>query len=523
MYCPECGSKNPDDAVMCVACDAPLTPSHEQGADLEEGSKDTSDDAEAPATTEDKDTAYPRRRGDIKVPEVDADTADDAPQASHDADADEADRDVDAQDEADADTDAQDTQDAPDDGDADAQEPQEEPEAEVEPVAEVEAEPEVEGDASEDEPGDASGKDEPTTPEAVEAPTTKTQVEVRVNAYEQVQRNRLPVVLGAIGIACVLGIGAWNLWLKPTARTSNVMSGTEEGALMVSFDPGWADAGAMSPIYVSPGSTVTAPKCGFMRGAHEFMGWMTSDGRMWQPGSKLVVHGNIVLTAKWDFDLYPVRFVTDEGEGHMDERLVVRGSLFTLPPCAFIWDGHEFSGWQGPDGRVLSAGSEVICTGNMEYRAAWDLDPASVEHVKLLTEAEPTPPAAEPETRALPAVWNGTYEGRSDSAPGGIALRNMELTITAQDPSGAFQGTVSVGVGQEAETGVRGSYNVEGAVNWETNEVSLRGTSWIDQGGMSAMGAFSGIVDTNAWTLSGQWTDVDGVSGPGAWSMTAQV
>jgi hypothetical protein len=205
----------------------------------------------------------------------------------------------------------------------------------------------------------------------------------------------------------------------------------------------------------------------------------------------------------------------------MPDRQVVRGARFTAPVCTFVWPGHTFWAWVGPDGTAYKPGDDVVCKGDMTLTSSWD-------HVEEEEEAEPeqeaeaaAPAAPQLSPETLPAVWRGTYGGYSELAPNGVILRSVEVDVFEIDPSGRIAGTVNVGVADQYPGMATGSYAFEGAIDWQTGAISLNGTAWTDQGGLVQMGSFAGTIDPASWRIAGQWIDPAGQLTPSAWEMTA--
>ena len=478
MLCPECGKENADDATVCSSCGAALV----MGPD---------DDLDPNATP------------------------DESPQETDGAQGD-------ADEEAAADADGGDGGDAAETAEAsdasDASDATSEPDA-----SEATREPEADG-----RDGDA-GAPAPSEP-AVDAAAIEASRQERErarseswemgdNAYASAGSSKRPIVAAVLAAALICAGVVAVASPDTVGARSAVVAEAGEGTCTVSFASGNADGGAMTPLVVHVGSSVTVPKCAFIYGKHEFMGWKDSNGKMWQPGTTLVVEGDTTLTATWDNDQCTVTFASPEGpEGHMAERLVVRGARFTAPPCTFVWRGHTFWAWVAPDGSAYKPGDEVVCTGDMTLTSSWD-HVEEEEPVEEEVESAPAAPALLPET--LPAVWVGSYGGYSDMAPNGVILRAVEVDIFEIDPSGRITGTVNVGVADEFPGMATGSYAFEGAIDWQTGAISLTGTAWTNQGGLQQMGSFAGTIDTATWRITGQWIDPAGQLTPSAWEMTA--
>ena len=70
-------------------------------------------------------------------------------------------------------------------------------------------------------------------------------------------------------------------------------------AATVSFLGGTGATGSVDAIETSVGEEITLPQNGFTKAGHTFAGW-TLDGKVYQPGDKYEVAGDVTFTAKWN-------------------------------------------------------------------------------------------------------------------------------------------------------------------------------------------------------------------------------
>ncbi|MDO4536869.1 MAG: hypothetical protein Q4B54_01825, partial [Coriobacteriales bacterium] len=122
----------------------------------------------------------------------------------------------------------------------------------------------------------------------------------------------------------------------------------------------------------------------------------------------------------------------------------------------------------------------------------------------------------------LPRSWDGTYEGYTTYTSDGIIIRGVSITLDNVSSNGNISGSCHIYEVQNIDGVTRGSYRVEGSIDWSTGRIRLEGTTWIDKGGLISVGGFSGTVsNSSGWRITGQWYDPEGEVDPGNWNMSA--
>jgi len=117
--------------------------------------------------------------------------------------------------------------------------------------------------------------------------------------------------------------------------------------------------------------------------------------------------------------------------------------------------------------------------------------------------------------------WKGTYEGASSVRESGTILRAVEFTFDRVDEDGTLGGVCNIGIADTGVGATNASYYVSGSINWETGELELRGTEWIDSGDLARMLLYQGTVSLEAGTIEGSACELDGER-IGPWSMSIQ-
>lgn len=117
--------------------------------------------------------------------------------------------------------------------------------------------------------------------------------------------------------------------------------------------------------------------------------------------------------------------------------------------------------------------------------------------------------------------WKGTYEGASSVRESGTILRAVEFTFDRVDEDGTLGGVCNIGIADTGIGATNASYYVSGSINWETGELELRGTEWIDSGDLARMLLYQGTVSLETGTIEGSACELDGER-IGPWSMSIQ-
>ena len=298
-----------------------------------------------------------------------------------------------------------------------------------------------------------------------------------------------------IALVVVLGITQLFFSMNDGAGSGGVV--VSEDAPVVYFESGGADGGAMTPLRVEADRQVTVPKCGYIYTGHTFMGWRDPDAHLLVPGSVIRVTTDMTLTAVWDTDQRAISFNAAGGDGAMESVHVPRGISFTVPKCAFTWDGHFFSYW------ITNSGVTYL--------------PGDVPAAKV----EEAPEVGVLSADTLPNMWSGSFEVHSDAVEGGTFWRSVVIEFSEHNADGLVAGAATVGVLDDVPGAASGSYFFEGIIDWQTGHIEIVGTGWADQGTLTDMGGFRGMVDPNTNTMSGEWFDPNNIVLPGLWQVAA--
>ena len=337
------------------------------------------------------------------------------------------------------------------------------------------------------------------------------------NVYEEEPLDKKTLAIACvIALVVVLGITLVFFRVNDGAGSGGVV--VSEDAPVVYFESGGADGGAMTPLRVEADRQVTVPKCGYIYTGHTFLGWRDPDAHLIVPGSVIRVTNDMTLTAVWDTDQRAISFNAAGGDGTMESVHVPRGISFTVPKCAFTWDGHFFSYWITNSGVTYLPGDVLIVDGDLELTAVWD---AVGYKSEMAAKAEEAPEVGVLSADTLPNMWSGSFEVHSDAVEGGTFWRSVVLEFSEHNADGLVAGAATVGVLDDVPGAASGSYFFEGIIDWQTGHIEIVGTGWADQGTLTDMGGFRGTVDPNTNTMSGEWFDPNNIVLPGLWQVAA--
>ena len=126
---------------------------------------------------------------------------------------------------------------------------------------------------------------------------------------------------------------------------------------------------------------------------------------------------------------------------------------------------------------------------------------------------------------SFPQPWNGTYEGLADD--GSPVYSTMWIIIKDFNISADIPGVCEVGV-DESQPGkgkdgyyIKGSYNIEGSINWTTGELEMHFTSWSYKGELENERRFEGKYSQATKTIEGITILLKGKT-PYKWNMYAE-
>lgn len=201
-----------------------------------------------------------------------------------------------------------------------------------------------------------------------------------------------------------------------------------EGSGTVPSDPGSYAKDSKARIK-SRGSRLAAPA-----GAPHFLGWKSStDGRIYQPGDRIIITGNTVLTAQWGEDETETSVIYRAGEGASGDdksfALPNNGAHVVLDVTAgsigFTKNGYHFTGWQYTD---KNGNAAIAAPGQMIWldaddpqpnvlTAQWEADPQPVDpdDPQPVIPDEPQDPG-DPKTPVSPAPAGGSDGLQSSQA-----------------------------------------------------------------------------------------------------------
>ncbi|MBR3312576.1 MAG: zinc-ribbon domain-containing protein [Atopobiaceae bacterium] len=205
-----------------------------------------------------------------------------------------------------------------------------------------------------------------------------------------------------------------------------------------------------------------------------------------------------------------------DAKGAMDSAVVEKGSTYTLPKCAYTREGYVFECWVGNNGSEYTPGDMAAANTDLTFRAQW----AKEKEEEPEPEPEPEPSRANPAAAAsFPRLWSGVYQGwvsRSESID-----RQVSFDFTSVSDEGDLVGVCYVGVAQAGTGATYASYNVRGTVDWNSGDIYVYGTSWIEQGGLGDLRQYKGSVDFENRYVAGRASDVDTGDYDGYWRMSA--
>lgn len=200
-------------------------------------------------------------------------------------------------------------------------------------------------------------------------------------------------------------------------------------------------------------------------------------------------------------------------EGSMKEMKAEKGADFVVPKCAFICDGYSFLYWVDEKGATWEPGDTLVASENKTLTAHWEADKSNgsiaTSTVTTTAPANNSAPASNPAS-TFPRRWSGTYVGTSSyvQTSDHHITRSVAFDITSMSDGGHFEGTCYVGTYDKGPGETYGTCTISGDVDWATGEVHMKGTRWIDQGGLGDLREYSGYVNFSTWSMEGTAWDV---------------
>lgn len=377
------------------------------------------------------------------------------------------------------------------------------------------------------------------TPDAESQQTAPYDSVPRENNERKQSKAPVIIAISAILVAIAVGVGVY-FAIRPTGNTSDTsqplaVSGSKTGVVSIasntefaiSFNGGGAETGSMAPLVCHDGEEVTIPKCGFSRSGSSFAAWEDDDGKKYMPGDTLAISKDVTLTATWDTETCTVKFLgAGANSGNADNMTTSYGSNIILPKCGYMRRGYDFDCWIDEYGNTFDPGDSVSINEDTTFVAQWksqnqsqnaDPQPMRESNIQSTNVAQT---AITPNN--LPRSWEGTYEGYTTHTEEGVIERSVTIVLSQVESGGSLEGTCYVGVDEKIAGATHGSYKVKGTIDWQSGQIHLYGTEWVDKGGLIGMGGFRGTVASDSWSIYGQWYDPDGEAQNGDWHMWAR-
>ena len=295
------------------------------------------------------------------------------------------------------------------------------------------------------------------------------------------KRSSVHPALVALLIVLILAVGvATYAVVNKTSQEGNVR--TEQ--VTVAFSGGSYAKGKMSAIEVDKDDVLTLPDCDYTRKGYSFDYWR-ANGEDFSPGDKVTVSKDTTFTATW---------TADESESDNKE------------DSSANKDNSESSGSKNDDSASTKSESPVTT---------------------ITTPTQQSQPETQPEVQKSPAEsfphkWQGTYTGTSSYVAGdGHITRAVAFNFSTVMESGYLEGICYVGTYDRGAGETYGTCYISGNVDWSTGAISLRGTGWIDHGGLGELREYSGSVNFSAQTMGGTAWDVGTGNYETPWNISA--
>ena len=202
-----------------------------------------------------------------------------------------------------------------------------------------------------------------------------------------------------------------------------------------------------------------------------------------------------------------------------------------------LGDLREYDGTVNFSGQSMSGSCYDV--GTNDYKSNWQVYATNTLNWntntgKQVEAPEPKPAPENPDDNdddddddddddGFPAAWTGTYDGwTSRGATGDDTIsRSVSFYFDTIEANGDLAGYCYVGVDEDSGGATQAAYYVFGHVDWDTGDIHIEGTSWIEHGTLTELRQYDGTVDFVDNTISGTASDVGTGDYPGDFSLHA--
>lgn len=203
-----------------------------------------------------------------------------------------------------------------------------------------------------------------------------------------------------------------------------------------------------------------------------------------------------------------------------------------------LGDLREYDGTVNFTGQSMSGTCYDV--GTSDYQSNWRVSSTSTLNWntntgKKVETPEPKPTPEKPDDKddddkddddegdGFPAAWTGAYDGWTSRGETGddTISRSVSLYFDTIEANGDLAGYCYVGVDEDSPGATQAGYYVSGHVDWDTGEIHIEGTSWIEHGTLTELRQYDGTVDFVENTITGTASDVGTGGYPGDFYMEA--
>jgi uncharacterized repeat protein (TIGR02543 family) len=132
-------------------------------------------------------------------------------------------------------------------------------------------------------------------------------------------------------------------------------------------------SGSMASVRVGYNTSYEIPANDFTYADYHFTNWRNEGGTNYNPGDRITLTANLVLTAVWA-ENYRVTFNAGGGSGTMAVQHAAASGSYTIPANGFTRDNYSFQNWtQGAT--VRNPGEVVTLTADATLTAVWAENP----------------------------------------------------------------------------------------------------------------------------------------------------
>ena len=132
--------------------------------------------------------------------------------------------------------------------------------------------------------------------------------------------------------------------------------------------------GSMDSMFVTKGTAVELPDCGFTPPEHDYFSGWRIDGEVYSPGDSYVVNGDTVATAVWTRK-QQIWLYAENGSGDYIIDWVKPNEYYVFPACPFTPPEHEYFRHWRVGGAEYSPGSSILVTGSVDAQAVYSTMP----------------------------------------------------------------------------------------------------------------------------------------------------